>query len=156
MNSSRQYSTSIIPSVRSVFQQVLDRAEMMEMSTVDRSAFVFLCHCFSLESEKCCAHVGVFKIIAPSCAPVCLSCEYACSHVPGPRPSASACGSSASVPSARSQPGQSNRGNRTVQLSGQRCCINEGNGRTWQPKHVKARGPGRASKVGPLHQLAGS
>lgn len=47
---------------------------MMEMNTVDSSAFVFLCRCFSLESEKCCAHVGVFKIIVLTCAPVCLSC----------------------------------------------------------------------------------
>lgn len=80
LNSSKQYSTSIIPSVRSrVFQQVLDnRAEMMEMSTVNSSAFVFLRYCFSLESEKCLAHVGVLKIIALTCAPICLSCVWIC------------------------------------------------------------------------------
>lgn len=82
---------------------------------------------------------------------VCMSCVLLCMLAWAWPASQCACVhacDSASVPSARSQPGQSNHRNRTVQLNGHPCCINEGDGRTWQPKHVEHRAPGRASKAG--------
>lgn len=43
-------------------------------------AFVFPYLCFSVESETCFAHVGVFRILAHLLAPqsVCMSCVLTC------------------------------------------------------------------------------
>lgn len=52
--------------------------------------------------------------------------------------------------------GELARGTEKNKLSGQPCCINEGDGKTWQPNHVNHGAPGRSSKPRLAHQPAGS